>query len=82
MVESPPSLLPGGWIIVHFHEVTLGVIFPPVNDINQFFAHFAAGGAAGEEVFRPIDFRGFGEDGRAPLGGREDQLLRPRPDWR
>jgi hypothetical protein len=42
-----------------------------VNDINQLFTHLARCRAPREEMFGPIDFRGFGQDGSAALSDEE-----------
>ncbi len=66
------GLVPDGGVVVDGGVMETGVVLPPADEGEELLADVAPGGTAGEEVFRAIDFRGFGEDAR---GAATDEFV-------
>src|SRR5439155_541049 len=56
------GLVAGLRVVVDGAFVAGGVLLPPVDAVDEALGDFRTGGAASEEVFRAVDFGGFGED--------------------
>ncbi len=48
-----------------------GVLFPPVDAVDEALGDFGAGGATGEEVLGAVDLGGLGEDGGASVADED-----------
>ena len=64
---QPAELVAGGWVVVHLHLVARGVILPPMDALDEFFADGFVGRATREEMFGTVNFRRLGENGRAAM---------------
>ena len=64
---QPARLIAGRGVGVHLRPLARGVILPPLHHADQFLAHLARDGAAGQQMFGAIGFRAFRENHRAAL---------------
>ncbi len=65
------GLVAGLGVVVDGAAVAGGVLLPPVDAVDEALGDFGARGAASEEMFGAVDFRGFGEDGGAAVADED-----------
>ena len=57
----------GGRVVVQAGAAALHVVLPPADALDEAFAHFAAGGPPGQQVFGAVDLGRLAEHGRTSV---------------